>query len=43
MRPVLFGEGLRLFENLGDEAVQLETIEVVKSPNGTDITFRVAK
>ena len=41
--PVVFGEGLRLFENLGDELVQLETIEVLKSPNRTDIKFRVAK
>ena len=40
--PVLFGEGLRLFENLGDE-VQLETIKVLKSPGRTDIKFRVAK
>jgi dihydrofolate reductase len=40
--PVLFGEGLRLFENLGDE-VQLETIEVLKSPNRTDIRFRVGR
>ena len=40
--PVLFGEGLRLFENLGDE-LQLETIEVLKSPGRTDIKFRVVK
>jgi hypothetical protein len=39
---VLFGEGLRLFENLGDE-VQLETINVLTSPGRTDIKFRVAK
>ncbi len=40
--PVLFGDGLRLFENLGDR-VQLETINVLTSPGRTDIKFRVAK
>jgi dihydrofolate reductase len=39
--PVLFGDGLRLFEK-GDE-VQLETIEVLESPGRTDIKFRVLK
>ncbi len=41
--PVLFREGLRLFENLGDEALQLETIKVIQSPDRTDIRFRVAR
>jgi dihydrofolate reductase len=41
--PVLFGDGLRLFENLGDEALELETIRVMKSPGGTDIKYRVVK
>ena len=40
--PVLLGEGLRFFENLGDE-LQLETIGVLRSPGRTDIKFRVAK
>ena len=40
--PVLFGEGLRLFENLGDE-VQLTTIKVLMSPGRIDIKFRVAR
>ena len=39
--PVIFGEGLRLFET-GDE-VQLEKIEVLESPGRTDIKFRVIK
>ncbi|HEY8786473.1 MAG TPA: hypothetical protein VIN63_08360 [Candidatus Limnocylindria bacterium] len=33
---------LRLFENLGN-GVQLETINVLRSPGRTDIKFRVAK
>ena len=39
--PVLFGAGLRLFENLEADQVRLETIEVLKSPNRTDIRYRV--
>jgi dihydrofolate reductase len=41
--PVLFGDGLRLFENLGDRALELETIKVMKSPDRTDIRYRVVK
>ncbi|MEK6206034.1 MAG: dihydrofolate reductase family protein [Chloroflexota bacterium] len=41
--PVLFGEGLRLFENLRDEPRQLETIRVMRSPGRTDIKYRVIK
>lgn len=41
--PVLFGEGLRLFENLGDDPLQLETIRVLKSPDRTDIEYRIVK
>ena len=41
--PVLFGSGLRLLENLGDEPVRLETIQVLKSADRTDITYRVAR
>ena len=41
--PVLFGEGLRLFENLGDGQPQLEAIRVMESPGRTDIKLRVVK
>ena len=41
--PVLFGDGLRLFENLGDGQPQLETIKVMESPGRTDIKLRVVK
>lgn len=41
--PVLFGEGLRFFENLRDEPLQLETIRVMRSPGRTDIKYRVIK
>jgi len=38
---VLFGDGLRFFENLGDRALQLEAIKVMNSPGRTDIRYRV--
>ena len=41
--PVLFGEGLRFFENLAERAPQLELIKVMKSPDRTDIRYRVVK
>ncbi len=41
--PVLFGDGLRLFEDMGDEPVRLETIQVLKSPGRTDIKYRVVR
>ena len=41
--PVLFGSGLRLLENLGDEPVRLETIQVLKSADRIDITYRVVR
>ena len=41
--PVLFGDGLRLFEKLGGDEVHLETIKVLESPGRTDIEFRVVK
>jgi hypothetical protein len=40
---VLFGGGLRLFENLGDRPPQLETVRVMESPGRTDIKYRVIK
>jgi dihydrofolate reductase len=41
--PVLFGEGLRLFENLGGQAPRFETMRVLDSPGRTDIKYRVIK
>ena len=39
--PVLLGGGLRLFEDLGDEPIELEHVEVTESPTATGIRFRV--
>ena len=41
--PVLFGEGLRLFENLGDRPLQFEVIKVMQSPGRTDMRYRVVR
>lgn len=41
--PVLLGDGLRLFENLSGDAIELEKIRVVEGPMRTDLTFRVRK
>lgn len=41
--PVLLGEGLRFFEHLGDEPIELERTEIIESPTRTDIRFRVLR
>jgi dihydrofolate reductase len=43
VRPVLLGAGLRLFEHLDVEQIQLERIGVAESPTATDLRFRVAR
>jgi dihydrofolate reductase len=41
--PVLLGEGLRLFEHLGAEPIELEKIGVTEGPMRTSLKFRVIK
>jgi dihydrofolate reductase len=41
--PVLLGNGIRLFEPLGIEPVELETTTVIEAPGVTHLHFRVAK
>ena len=41
--PVLLGAGSRLFEHLGPEAIELERIELIASPQATHLRFRVVK
>jgi dihydrofolate reductase len=41
--PVLLGGGVRLFDHLGAESVQLETLRVVDSPGVTHLRFRVVR
>jgi dihydrofolate reductase len=40
--PVLLGEGVRLFENLGPEHIELECTRVIESPAVTHLRYRVA-
>jgi dihydrofolate reductase len=41
--PVLLGGGVRLFEYLGPEPVELESMRVIGAPGVTHLTFRVVK
>ncbi|MEJ2305858.1 MAG: dihydrofolate reductase family protein [Anaerolineales bacterium] len=41
--PVLLGQGVRLFEYLGSEPVELERTGVRESPGVTHLSFRVVK
>ena len=41
--PVLFGAGLRFFEPLVNETMELERMRVFESPTRTDLWFRVVK
>jgi len=41
--PVLLGEGIRLFENIGTEQINLEQISVIEEPGVTHLRFRVVK
>ena len=41
--PVLLGSGVRLFEHLGAEPIELETIRVIEAPGVTHLGFRVVK
>lgn len=41
--PVLLGAGVRLFDHLGTDAIELETVRVVDGPGVTHLRFRVVK
>jgi len=41
--PVLLGEGIRLFENIGTEQINLEQMSVIEEPGVTHLRFRVIK
>ncbi len=41
--PVLLGGGVRLFDHLGIEPIELERMRVVEAPGVTHLTFRVVK
>lgn len=39
--PVLFGNGTRMFENIGDAHTRLESIEAIETPAATHLRFRI--
>jgi dihydrofolate reductase len=41
--PVLLGEGIRLFENIGTAHIELEKIGVTEAPGLTHLRFRVVR
>jgi dihydrofolate reductase len=41
--PVLLSDGIRLFEHLGTEHIELERTRVIKTPFATHLRFRVVK
>ncbi len=40
---VLLGEGVRLFDHLGSEPIQLERTRTLETPGATHLSFRVVK
>jgi dihydrofolate reductase len=43
LAPVLLGEGIRLFEHLGAEPIELQRIRVIEAPGVTHLGFRIVK
>ncbi len=41
--PILLGKGVRLFDHLGVEPIELESIRVIEAPGVTHLGFRVVK
>ena len=43
LAPVLLGDGIRLFDDLGTAPIELESMRVVETPGVTHLRFRVVK
>ena len=41
--PILLGDGIRLFDHLSTEPIELETTRVIEAPGVTHLRFRVIK
>jgi hypothetical protein len=41
--PVLFGGGLRFFEHVADDHIQLEVVSVAETPLATHLLYRIVK
>ena len=43
LAPVLLGAGIRLFEHLGAESIELERLRVIEAPGVTHLGYRIVK
>jgi hypothetical protein len=43
MAPILLGEGIRLFDKLGPEPIEMEQIGVIEGKGVTHVQYRVVK
>jgi dihydrofolate reductase len=43
LTPILLGEGVRLFDDLGPERIELERTRTIETPSATHLRFRVVK
>ena len=43
LAPILFGDGIRLFDQMGPERIELESTRVIASPRVTHLTFRIVE
>jgi dihydrofolate reductase len=41
--PVLFGGGLRLFDDIGDDHIQLKVVNVVDTQEATHLLYDIVK
>ncbi len=41
--PILFGGGIRMFDHLGAEHIELEPVEVIEGPSATHLRYRVRR
>ncbi|MDP8931896.1 MAG: dihydrofolate reductase family protein [Actinomycetota bacterium] len=41
--PVLLGGGIRLFEDLGPETIELRRTRSIETPNATHLRFEIVK
>jgi dihydrofolate reductase len=41
--PILLGDGVRLFEHLGDEGIELDFLDVISGPGATHLRYAVRR
>ena len=39
--PMLLGDGVRLFEHLGNESIKLELLKAIDTPEATHLRYRL--